>query len=428
MSATRSAEILASLEGRGIRLELAPFRRLLAALGEPQRAAPATIVAGTNGKGSVVALLDAALAAAGYRVLAATSPHLVSPHERIRIAGAEISEPALAAALERVLAAATPATHPTYFEALVAATFLAGADAGVDLFLLEVGLGGRLDATNACEPVVSTVTRIGLDHTAELGSSLAAIAAEKAGVFRAGRAAVVARQEATAAAALAQAAAGAGARLRRVESTVAVVAAEFRGLAGHTLELATDRARYRFDLQLAGAHQVDNAATALATAEELAATGLDHLDSGAIERGFAAARWPCRLEAMPAADGRTTVLLDGAHNPDGCAALAAFLDRLGRPFTLLFGALADKALDGMLPPLAARATRVILTRPDSLRAADPEELRCRLGPRAAAAEVEPDPGRALERAVASAPGLVVACGSLYLVGPLRARLVAATGS
>jgi dihydrofolate synthase/folylpolyglutamate synthase len=424
MSATRSAEILASLEGRGIRLELAPFRRLLAALGEPQLAAPAAIVAGTNGKGSVVALLDAALAAAGYRALAATSPHLVSPHERIRIAGADVSEPTLADALERVLAAATPATHPTYFEALVAATFLAGAEAGVDLLLLEVGLGGRLDATNASEPVVSTVTRIGLDHTAELGSTLAAIAAEKAGVFRAGRAAVVARQPAAADAALARAAAGAGARLRRVESTVTVVAAEFRGLAGHALELATDRARYRFDLALAGAHQVDNAATALAAAEELAGAGFARLDSDAIARGFAAARWPCRLEALAAGDGRATVLLDAAHNPDGCAALAAFLDRLGRPFTLLFGALADKDLDGMLPPLAARAARVVLTRPDSPRAADPAALAARLGKRVAAALVEPDPARALELARAAGPELVVACGSLYLVGRLRARLLA----
>lgn len=423
MSAPRSAAILARLEGHGVRLDLGPFRRLLAALGEPQLAAPAAIVAGTNGKGSVVALLEAALAAAGYRPATATSPHLVTPHERIRIAGAALAEPALAAALERVVAAAPAAEPPTYFEALVAAAFLAGAEAGVDLFLLEVGMGGRLDATNAAAPVVSTVTRIGLDHTAELGSTLAAIAAEKAGVLRAGRAAVIAPQAAEADAALARAAAAAGARLRRVAASVEIVVAEFRGLAGHRLELATARGRYRFDLGLAGDHQIDNAATALAAAEELAAARFARLDAGAIARGFAAARWPCRLEALPAGDGRTTVLLDAAHNPDGCAALAAFLDRLGRPFTLLFGALADKDVAGMLPPLAERASAIVLTHPDSPRAAAADALAAHL-PAPAAVAIEPEPARALARALQAGPDLVVACGSLYLVGRLRPRLAA----
>ncbi len=425
MSAPRSATILARLEGHGVRLDLGPFRRLLAALGQPQLAAPAAIVAGTNGKGSVVALLDAALGAAGYRCATATSPHLVAPHERIRIAGADLAEPALAEALDRVLSAAPAGEPPTYFEALVAAGFLAGAAAGVDLFLLEVGMGGRLDATNAAAPVVSTVTRIGFDHTAELGSTLARIAAEKAGVLRAGRAAVIAPQAPEADAALAHAATAVGARLRRVAASVEVAAAEFRGLAGHALELVTARARYRFDLALAGVHQVDNAATALAAAEELAAAGFERLDAGAIARGFAAARWPCRLEALAAGDRRTTVLLDAAHNPDGCAALAAFLDRLERPFTLLFGALADKDLGGMLPPLAARAARVVLTRPDSPRAAEPEALLATLGGARAAVQVEPDLVRALALASGAAgPGLVVACGSLDPVGRLRARLLA----
>lgn len=416
MRAPASQELLAALEGRGVRLELGPFRALLAALGEPQRAAPAAIVAGTNGKGSVTALLEAALGAAGHRTMATTSPHLVSPHERIRIGGAPVDEAALAAALERVLAAATPATHPTYFEALVAAAFVAGAAAGVDAFVLEVGLGGRLDATNAADPVVSTVTRIALDHTAELGPSLAAIAVEKAGVFRAGRPAVVAAQEPEADRALAGAAAAAGARLRRAVDSVAVARAEFRGLSGHRLELETSRDRYAFDLALAGEHQVDNARAALAAAEELAPV-FPRLDRAAIERGFAAARWPARLEAMPAG-AAGTVLLDAAHNPDGCRALARFLDRLDRPFALLFGALADKRIEEMLPPLAARAATVVLSRPDSPRAADPATLLALAG----AAIVEPEPERALERALALSPGLVVACGSLYLVGRVRARL------
>ena len=200
--------------------------------------------------------------------------------------------------------------------------------------------------------------------------------------------------------------------------SVAVRRAEFRGLAGHSLELETARDRYRVELALAGEHQVDNACAALATAEELAAA-FPRLDRGAIERGFAAARWPARLESVPAG-AAGTVLLDAAHNPDGCRALARFLARLDRPYALLFGALADKRIDAMLPPLAAHATAVVLTRPDSPRAADPAALLPLVG----AAQVEPEPERALERALALSPGLVVACGSLYLVGGVRARLLA----
>jgi dihydrofolate synthase/folylpolyglutamate synthase len=424
MSARSSAELLATLEARGIRLDLGPFRSLLAALGEPQRAAPAAIVAGTNGKGSVTALVEAALGAAGYRTLATTSPHLVSAHERIRIAGADIGEPALAATLARVLDAATPESHPTYFEALIAAAFLAGASARAEALVLEVGMGGRLDATNAADPLVSTVTRIALDHVAELGDTLAAIAGEKAGVFRPGRPAVVAAQEPEADRALAAAAARTGARLRRVVDSVAVRRAEFRGLAGHALELETARGAYRIELALAGEHQVDNACAALATAEELAAAAFPRLDRAAIERGFAAARWPARLESLPAG-AAGTVLLDAAHNPDGCRALARFLARLDRPYALLFGALADKRIEAMLPPLAAQATAVVLARPDSPRAADPAALLPLLGASGAAATVEPEPERALERALERSPGLVVACGSLYLVGRVRARLLAA---
>jgi dihydrofolate synthase/folylpolyglutamate synthase len=413
-----SQEILAPLEARGVRLDLEPFRSLLAALGHPERAAPALLVAGTNGKGSIAALVERALAAAGYRTLLATSPHLLRPHERIRIAGSAIAEPDLAAALERTLAAATAATAPTYFEALVAAGFLAAAESGVDALVVEVGLGGRLDATNAAEPAVSTVARIALDHTAELGGTLALIAREKAGIFRRGRPAVLAAQEPAAERALAQVAREVGAPLRRARDTVAVAAAEFRGLAGHSLTLETAHAAYRFELPLAGEHQVDNAAAALATAEELGFAAFPRLDPRAIERGFAACRWPGRLETVSLPAPYPTVLLDGAHNPDGCAALARFLARLARPYALLFGALADKQVAAMLPALAAGADAIVLTRAPSPRAVDPAALR----PLAARASVEPDPERALARALDHAPGLLVVCGSLYLVGAARAAL------
>ncbi len=415
-----SGPILERLLGLGVRLDLGPFRALLGALGDPQEAAPALLVAGTNGKGSVAVLVDFALRAAGYETVLATSPHLVRPHERIRLDGAEIGEPALASILERVVRAAPAATPPTYFEALVAAAFLAGAEAGVDAFVLEVGLGGRLDATNACEPAVSVVTRVALDHRAELGSSLAAIAIEKAGVFRRDRVAVVAAQSADAAAALTAAAHAVGARERKVSATVRTRRHRSRGLGGHELKLETALDRYHFELALAGDHQVDNAHAALAACEELARAALPRLQTSAIERGFSAARWPGRLESIAVRGTAITLLLDAAHNPDGCAALARFLAALGRPHLLLFGALADKEARAMLAQLAPAATAIVLTRPESPRALDPRELARECGP---GAIVECDPHAAADCALELARNrgvdLVVAGGSIYLIGPLR---------
>ncbi len=417
--AATSEARLERLLAAGVRLDLAPFRALLAALGDPQRAAPALIVAGTNGKGSVATLADAALRAAGYRTALATSPHLERPHERVRLDGIEIGERELAALLDRLLAAAPG--PPTYFEALVAVALLAGAEAGVDAFVLEVGLGGRLDATNACDAEVAAVTRIALDHTAELGPTLAAIAREKAGVFRGGRPAIVAPQEPEAAAALTAAARAVGARERRVADTVTLVSREPRGLAGQRLRLATARDHYTLDLALPGAHQADNAATAVAALQELAAARFPALDRAAIEHGFAAARWPGRLEALDSGVAGITLLVDAAHNPDGCRALAHFLAELGRPHVLLFGALADKDAAAMLAALAPGAAAVVLARPDSPRALDPAALASAVP----GCAIEPDPERALALALGRAAerglDLVVAAGSIYLIAPLRAR-------
>jgi len=418
-----SAAILQPLLGLGVRLDLDPFRALLAALGEPQRAAPALLVAGTNGKGSVATLADAALRAAGYRTALATSPHLARPHERVRLDGVEIAEPALARLLRRIVDAAPAGQPPTYFEALVAAALLAGAEAAVDAFVLEVGLGGRLDATNASDPVVSVITRIALDHRAELGDSLAAIAREKAGVLRAERPVVIAEQDAEAARALADAAREARAVPRWVAESVGIVDHRSRGLGGHDLTLRTDSRSYALELPFAGAHQVANACSAVAACEELADRGFPALDVDAVARGFARARWPGRLESFLPATGGATVLLDAAHNPDGCAALARFLAELDRRFVLVFGALADKEADTMLDLLAPPAEAVVLTRPDSPRALEPALLA-----RARRATVEVDPYAALarSRSLAAELGvdLVVVAGSLYLIGPLRARLAA----
>jgi dihydrofolate synthase/folylpolyglutamate synthase len=415
---------LAGLERLGIRLDLGPMRELLDRLGRPERAVPVVLVAGTNGKGSTAAMLESIARAAGLSTGLATSPHLERVEERVRLDGRPIDEGRLAELLERVLAAAGASPHgaPTYFEALVAAGFLAFADAAVDLAVVEVGLGGRLDATNCAEPALSVITPIALDHTELLGTTLAAVAREKAGILRRDRSAVLAAQASEADRELALAAARAGARIRRAGELVSVRASRDRGLEGTDLDLVLGGAAIQARLALAGEHQVGNAATAVAAARVLDGDGVVPLPAGAIAAGLASARWPGRLEPIPV--GGATVLLDAAHNPHGVAALARFLDRLGRPFVLLFGALADKEVTAMLPPLAARARAVVLTRPVSARALDPADLAGLPG--AAPPELEPDPAAALDAALARArelgPGLVVACGSLYLVGPLRAIL------
>lgn len=423
MAARSAAAILAELEPLGVRLGLDTFRRLLAALGSPERATPAALVAGTNGKGSVAALLDAIAGAAGVRAGLYTSPHLTSFGERIRVEGEPIADPVLASHLETTLAAARAAglAPPTVFEALTATAFLHFAAERVELAILEVGLGGRLDATNAAEPILSVVTRIGFDHRAELGETLTAIAGEKAGILRGGVPAVVAAQPYEADAALAAAVASVGARLHRVEDESSIESAEWRGLDGHRLRLRTSNATYDLDLALAGEHQLENAATAVRAAE-LLAERFPAIDAAAIARGVAAARWPGRLEAFHVAVTGATVLLDAAHNPDGCAALARFLARLGRPYDLLFGCLADKEPAAMLPPLAASARRVVLTRPASPRALAPERLAPLAGP--APCEIDDVPRSALARALAGGGDLVVVAGSIYLIGELRQALLA----
>jgi dihydrofolate synthase/folylpolyglutamate synthase len=419
--------ILAGLERFGIRLGLDHLRDLAATLGSPQHATPAVTVAGTNGKGSVAALLSTIAGAAGLRAGLYTSPHLENVEERIRIAGAPIPEAALGGLLHEVLAAAERIGQPppTYFEAMTLAAFLHLSRQRTDLAVLEVGMGGRLDATNLADPRLAVVTAIALDHQEYLGSTLSAIAREKAGILRSGAPAVVSPQEPEALAALVDGANACGAPAVEVEKEVAGLEVGFRGLDGLDLRLETRRAKYDLRSRLAGRHQAWNIATAVVAAERFAEAGLPPIDRDAIARGVAACRWPGRLEALALPDRATTVLLDAAHNPAGCDALAAFLDELALPFTLLFGALADKDLAQMLPNLAARARRVVLTRPDSPRAAAPAALSALL-PGRPGLTVEPDVAAALELALGAGAPLVVACGSIFLVGALRTRLLPRT--
>ncbi len=414
--------ILARLEALGIKLGLERSRTLLTALGEPQRRFPSVLVAGTNGKGSTAALTAAMAGAAGYRTGLYTSPHLEQVEERLRIGGRMIASDRFAELLADLVALAERETGspPTYFEAVTLAAFRWFAEERVDLAIVEVGLGGRLDATNLCDPVLSLITPIGFDHREYLGDTLAAIAREKAGILRPGKPALAWVEEPEAAESLRAAAAEIGADLRFASEGVEVEGTEFQGWTGQRVRLATPLRHYDLHLALLGDHQAKNLGLAVGAAETLAEVGFERIDPRAIAEGAAACRWPGRLEPIELPDGRR-VLLDAAHNAAGAAVLAEFLDRLGRPVDLLFGVLADKDYGEMLSLLSPRARRIVLTAPPSPRAKDPAELAALLGEREGVF-VEPDPGQALERALALGGEVLVVCGSIYLVGEIRKRL------
>jgi dihydrofolate synthase/folylpolyglutamate synthase len=414
--------ILSRLETLGIKLGLERSRTLLSAMGDPQRRFPSVLVAGTNGKGSTSALLAAMAWAAGYRTGLYTSPHLEDVEERLQIEGRMIESGRFAQLLAELvdLAERETGSPPTYFEAVTLAAFRWFAEEEVEIGVVEVGLGGRLDASNLADPVLSVITPIGFDHQEYLGTTLASIAREKAGILRSGRPAVVWIEEPEAAESVRQAALGVGAHLHAASQEVRIEEAAFEGWAGQRVRLSTPLRRYDLRLALLGEHQAKNLGLAVRAAEMLADLGFDRLSEGAIAEGAAACRWPGRLEAIELKDGRR-VILDAAHNPSGAAVLADFLDRLGRPVDLLFGVLADKDYAEMLGLLAARADRIVLTTPASPRAKAPEELAVLLGGRDGVL-VEPDPARALEAALALGGEILAVCGSIYLIGEIRKRL------
>jgi dihydrofolate synthase / folylpolyglutamate synthase len=421
--ATDPAPILARLESLGIRLGLDRTAALLAALDRPQRRVPAVLVAGSNGKGSTAALLAAMGTAAGYRTGLYTSPHLESVEERIRLDGRAVSRQDLGDRLARVVAAAERASGapPTYFEALTAAAFLGFAEEAADLAVLEVGLGGRLDATNLADPVLSLVTPICLEHREYLGDTLAAIAREKAGIFRPGRPALASVAEPEAAEALRRVAGELGTPLRFAAEELRLEEVEDRGLEGLRVRLVTPAGRHDLTTALPGGHQAGNLALAAWAAETLAGLGFSRLGPEAIAAGAAAARWPGRLEAVDLPGGRRA-LLDAAHNGGGAAALAGFLRRaVAGPVDLLFGVLADKDAAEMLCFLEPLADRIVLTAPPSPRARRPEEVAPLLGGRSRVS-VEPDLDRALGVALREGAETLVICGSIVLVGEARKRL------
>jgi len=420
-------ERLLRLHPKLIDLSLDRVRRLLAALGEPQRCLPPAIhVAGTNGKGSTIAFLRAALEAAGLRVHAFTKPHLIRFNERIRLAGRLIDDALLAALLEEC-ERANGGAPITYFEVTTAAAFLAFARAPADILLLETGLGGRFDATNVIErPALAAITPISLDHQHFLGETVAAIAGEKAGIIKPGRPAVLAPQPEAARRVLKARAEALGAPL---------FAAGSDWQAGAT----PDGMRYegrrwpRLDLPkpgLIGPHQIENAGTALACLDVLEAVTLD---PPALARGLETVAWPARLQRL--SRGRLAALLppgaelwlDGGHNAGGGAALAAVAQAWQeKPLRLVFGMLASHDARAFLAPLAPFAAFLAaLAIPGEANAIPAEDGAAAARALGIAAEPAAGIAAALARLGAEAPpGRVLICGSLYLAG----RALAENGS
>ena len=397
---------LLGLEHLGMKFGLENMHRLTAALDHPQQHFRSIHIAGTNGKGSVTAMVETGLRAAGYRAARYTSPHLERLEERFVIDGAETSTAvlrhavgAVRSAVERV-AAEDGTFAPTFFECATAAAFVLFAQAGIEIAVLEVGLGGRLDATNVVRPVVTAITSIDFDHQALLGETLASIAAEKAGIIKPGVPVVVGELPAEA---------------------DAVVRQTAKRLAA-PLHPAPQMWRTRFDgvrPALRGRHQLGNIAVAVGVLDAMATAGLAVGDE-AIRRAIEGVEWPARLEHVRR--GSVEFLLDSAHNPAGARALAAYVRESGwTDAVLVFGAMKDKDVEGMLAALAPVVRTIVCTTAPGDRAEAAERIATLAGAQHAEALVEPDPVAAVKRAGTLSPRVIVA-GSIFLIGALRGIL------
>lgn len=420
MDFAQSLAYLQSLVLLGVKRGLDHTRTLAEALGSPHLAVPCVLVGGTNGKGSTSAFLATALQRAGYGVGLYTSPHLVDVRERVTIGGELISQADFARAMSQVREVAEASAEsgeaegpPTYFEALTLLAMEHFKSRKVEVAVLEVGMGGRLDCTNIADPRVTVVTNVGMDHQEFLGDRIEAIAREKAGIFRPGVPAFTAA---------------------RVPEALAVLHEEARSVGaplhdGRGVEIRPSGSGWRLscpegamDLPhpaLAGAHQIQNAALAVRCAWALRGLGLT-LPDEAIRAGVREAAWPGRLERAGAAPD---LILDGAHNPDGCQALAEFVGSLPTsPRGLVFTAMRDKDVSAMASLLFPRFDAVWATTVPMARCCTPEEVLQRSG--MGNVRTQADAARALQEARqwVGPEGLVVAAGSLYLVGHIKTLL------
>lgn len=389
---------LDSLQGSGIRPGLGRIRALLRRLGKPQRRYPSIIVAGTNGKGSTSATLTSSLHASGYRTGLYTSPHLVDLRERWQIDGEMIEPALLETSIENLRAAAdVVGISPTYFEALTIIAFIAFALAECDVVVLEVGMGGRLDATNVVRPLAALITPIGFDHTEYLGNTIAKIASEKAGVIHRGAIVLTSNRDPLVLRVL----------RRRAEKF---------GNPFHVVE-ADDSASAT---PLAGEFQRQNVALAMRAAEELRGA-FPLITHETIRRGVVATRWRGRLEHFPI--GGQDVWVDGCHNAHAIAAVTPFIEQtLTRPRLLVFGIMGDKDVDAVTRAFFPHFDRILATEPYPPRSASADALAARARELGIEAEAIANPDDALRRALEMPERSVFIGGSLYLAGAAIAFL------
>ena len=413
----------------GIKFGLHNIQAIVDALDHPERQFRSVHIAGTNGKGSVTAIVDAALLGAGFRTGRYTSPHLLDLSERFAVNGTPVTRDDLRSAVDDVRGAVEGLrergvleVHPTFFEVTTAVAFELFRRHSVDIAVCEVGLGGRLDATNVLTPMVSAITSISLDHEQYLGHTLREIAGEKAGIIKPTTAVVVGPVSDEAAQAISERAAECRAPIVWAKDGVQIgVSAEAQD--GQRFTLRTPVRDYgEVHLGLAGAHQVTNAVVAVRVLETLESLGT-HTGQSAIVDALGSVRWPGRLQRFACDDGRSA-LLDAAHNVAGAEALAHHLRTLGDCRPLVFAAMRDKDSEAMLRLLAPVVSAIIVTRPSNPRAMDPTALAAvaRTVAPGLRIDVEDDPGHAIERAWTQSRQIVVA-GSIFLIADVMKALV-----
>jgi dihydrofolate synthase/folylpolyglutamate synthase len=433
------------------KFDLAHMRVLLGALGHPEKKFPSVLIAGTNGKGSTAATLASILRASGLKTGLYTSPHLVRINERIRVNGEAIGDDDFARlhgevdrVAERLVEQGVLPWHPSFFEMMTAIAFVYFARERVEMAVLEVGMGGRLDATNVVEPLVSVIADISLDHQKFLGNTVGEIAREKVGIIRPGGVAVTLPQQPEANDVIGNTILELGARgvsavqyvppVSPGSTQYSVLSAQKNTCtaeAAESAEQGRSQTLSRYPLQvmgtqilvespLVGRHQLRNVALAIAAAEELAKQGVAGITAGSIERGIRETRWPGRFQVVSGRAGWPDMVLDVAHNPAGAWALRSALSERydDRPLIFVFGAMRDKAISEMTEILFPLALRVIATRAENPRSASPEEIQ-QAGSRTGA-EIEPvaEVAAALQRARdgAGPEAVIVVTGSIYLVG------------
>ena len=404
----------------GIKFGLQNMFAIVGRLGHPERTFRSVHIAGTNGKGSVTAMVDAGLRAAGHRSARYTSPHLVDLTERFVIDGHAVAEDRMIAAvadvraaIEELLVEGAMQAHPTFFEVTTAVAFELFRRAAVEIAVIEVGLGGRLDATNVIDPLMTAITSIAFDHQQYLGSSLAEIAGEKAGITKPGVPMIVGEIEPEPYAAIERIARERGATLIRAADGVT---ADTHSDSGTTRLRTPIRDYGEVTIGLAGAHQVSNAVIAVRMLELLDAQGIT-VPPQAIVSALAHPSWPGRLDLQRLIDGRE-MLLDAAHNPAGAASLASYLRGWGsEPLPLVFAAMRDKDIDGMLRELLPAVGRLIVTRASNRRSADPDvlvEFARRVAPDRSIT-IAATPVEAIDIAWRLSRRIIVA-GSIFLLG------------